>query len=253
MSAIRTIHHLCSKSRINCFQISYIDYVIDCLSKEQLLTDVLYVTRNHPFNEELWTAVISLMELVNTTPAGHAFISSKTVVNELKGCQLLFGESSPVTKQSQLLLKSMNQQERDEIGKTILNPVIPFKHYNPQGVTSTIEIKNDVTSQWYTMYYGKEIDLISFLLHGLLLPASGPFYTSYLSSLFTLLDEKTVPYLTSYLDLTDVVPCLSFVMLRHIQDVDIIYEGVHVLTLLSNCSSLSFFISRSYVHHFILF
>lgn len=252
MSAIGTIQHLCSKSRISGSDVSCIDYVIDCLSKEQLLTDVLYLTRNHPFNEELWTAVISLMEIVNTTPAGHAYISSKTVINELKGCQLLLGESSPVTKQSQSLLKSMNQRDNEDIGKTILNPVIPFKHYNSQGITSTIEIKNDVTSQWYTLYYGKEIDLISFLLHGLLLPASGPFYASYLSALFSLLDEKTIAYLTSFLDLTDVIPCLSFVMLRHIQDDDIIQQGVHILTLLSRCIFITFIIIRSYVYDFFL-
>lgn len=175
------------------------------------------------------------MRLVNTTSAGHTFVSSATVINELKGCCLLLGESS-VTKQSQALLEDINKKVKYPYEKTMLNPVIPLKHGSAFETAKGIEVKTEVTDSWYMMYFGKEIDLISFLLHGLLLTASTEFASYFLSTFFTLLDEQTTPYLMSFIDLSDVVPCLSFVLLRYLSDIDLIQKGIRILGLFSQCT-----------------
>lgn len=219
--------------------------MIDRLTEEPLLTDILYLTRNHPFNESLWTSIISLLRLVNRTNPGHDFVSSKIVINELNGCCLLLGENSLVTKESRCLLNDVNKKIRQSHEKTILNPVIPLKHSH---ILNEIEIKNELTETWFTTYYGKEIDLISFLLHGLLLPSVNQYTNYFFSALFSLLNDKSAPYLMSFIDLSDVVPCVSHALLSFIDKPDVIQQGISLLSLFSTCNSLFSFFIRSNVH-----
>lgn len=222
----------------------YLEYVIDFLTEEPLLTDVLYLTRNHPFNEALWTSVISLMALINTTHNGRSFVSSKIVTNELNGCQLLLGESSKVAKEARSLLNESHKKLGYSREQTMLNPVIPLKH---SLLVNEIEVKNEITENWYMKYYGKEIDLISFLLHGLLLPSVSDYSNHFFSVLFTLLEPKSTSYLMNFIDMSGIIPCVSHALLRFINDGDLIQQGITLLSLFSTCRTYFKFMIRSHV------
>lgn len=207
--------------------------MIDKLVCESLFMDIVFLTRDNPFCEELWLAILSLCILMDRTTLGRKTLNNKVIMNELRGCRVLFSENSVVVQRLQQFLNHLSQPLPSQSKKVCLCPVIPFKR------DSSIEITGD-TSNWYMQYYGQGIDFISFLLHGLILssPHFTPSFFSIIGSLFT---SKPLSYLSSFYDFSHVIPCISYSMLHYIGNQEIIQQGIQILSLFSTCILSIFF------------
>lgn len=188
---------------------------------------IVFLTRDNPFCEELWFSILSLCSLMDRTAIGRKALNNKIIMNELRGCRVLFNENSVVVHQLQQFLNHLSQPLPSQSKKAYLCPLIPFKH------DSSIEITGD-TSNWYMQYYGQGIDFLSFLLHGLVLssPHFTPSFFSLIGSLFT---SKPLSYLSSIYSLSGVIPCISYLMLHYIGNQEIIQQGIQILSLFSTC------------------
>ena len=104
ISSIRTLNRLCSLSGARAAPASRRAFAISLFVRSPLLLDSVYTTRNHPFNEPLWSAVLDLLLTVQTTAAGRAALRAKKIQMEIRSCLcLLKGTASVVAKASSLL------------------------------------------------------------------------------------------------------------------------------------------------------
>lgn len=104
ISSIRTLNRLCSLSGVRAAPASRLAFAVSLFVRSPLLLDSVYTTRNHPFNEPLWSAVLDLLLTVQTTAAGRAALRAKKIQMEIRSCLcLLKGTASVVAKASSLL------------------------------------------------------------------------------------------------------------------------------------------------------
>lgn len=107
ISSIRTLNRLCSLSGARAAPASRLAFAISLFVRSPLLLDSVYTTRNHPFNEPLWSAVLDLLLTVQTTAAGRAALQAKKIQMEIRSCLCLLKDTASVVAKASSLLDSL--------------------------------------------------------------------------------------------------------------------------------------------------
>lgn len=107
ISSIRTLNRLCSLSGARAAPASRLAFAVSLFVRSPLLLDSVYTTRNHPFNEPLWSAVLDLLLTVQTTAAGRAALQAKKIQMEIRSCLCLLKDTASVVAKASSLLDSL--------------------------------------------------------------------------------------------------------------------------------------------------
>ena len=109
ISSIRTLNHLCSLSCARASVASRLAFAITQFVRSRLLWDSVYITRNHPFDEPLWSTVLDLLLTVQTIPAGKAALQAPKIQVEVRSCLSLLKDTPSVVDKATSLLDSLMQ------------------------------------------------------------------------------------------------------------------------------------------------
>lgn len=203
ISSIRTLNRLCSLSGVRAAPASRLAFAVSLFVRSPLLLDSVYTTRNHPFNEPLWSAVLDLLLTVQTTAAGRAALRAKKIQMEIRSCLcLLKGTASVVAKASSLLdslepsaSEAHPEAHPDTASETAsetqpahrLQPMSPLRPRTAS--VSHIELSQRPLQQQLSTRAAPGTDFLSMLLFMLADDGAHAFAYRAVECLFDLLDE----------------------------------------------------------------
>ena len=203
ISSIRTLNRLCSLSGARAAPASRLAFAVSLFVRSPLLLDSVYTTRNHPFNEPLWSAVLDLLLTVQTTAAGRAALQAKKIQMEIRSCLcLLKGTASVVAKASSLLdslepsaSEAHPEAHPETVSETVpetqpahrLQPVSPLRPRTAS--VSHIELSQRPLQQQLSTRAAPGTDFLSMLLFMLADDGAHAFAYRAVECLFDLLDE----------------------------------------------------------------
>ena len=214
ISSIRTLNHLCSLSGARAVPASRLAFAVSLFVRSPLLLDSVYTTRNHPFNEPLWSAVLDLLLTVQTTAAGRAALQAKKIQMEIRSCLCLLKDTTSVVAKASSLLDSLepsaSEAQSEAVPETAsetasetapeaapeaettepahrLQPVSPLRPRTAS--VSHIELNQRSLQQQLSMRAAPGTDFLSLLLFVLADDSAHAFAYRAVECLFDLLDE----------------------------------------------------------------
>lgn len=205
ISSIRTLHRLCSLSGARAAPASRLAFAVSLFVRSPLLLDSVYTTRNHPFNEPLWSAVLDLLLTVQTTAAGRAALQAKKIQMEIRSCLCLLKDTASVVAKASSLLDSLEPPEAhpeahpevalETASETAseaqplhrLQPVSPLRPRTAS--VSHIELNQRPLQQQLSTRAAPGTDFLSLLLFVLADDGAHAFAYRAVECLFDLLDE----------------------------------------------------------------
>lgn len=162
ISSIRTLNHLCSLSCARASVASRLAFAITQFVRSRLLWDSVYITRNHPFDEPLWSTVLDLLLTVQTIPAGKAALQAPKIQVEVRSCLSLLKDTPSVVDKATSLLDSLMQPVPEAAPQQLLQPISPL---HPRTATiSRIELNQRPLLQQLADRAPPGTDFLSLLL-----------------------------------------------------------------------------------------
>lgn len=209
ISSIRTLHRLCSLSGARAAPASRLAFAVSLFVRSPLLLDSVYTTRNHPFNEPLWSAVLDLLLTVQTTAAGRAALQAKKIQMEIRSCLCLLKDTASVVAKASSLLDSLEPSVSEAHPEVALEtapetasetapaePVQPAHRLQPvsplrprTASVSHIELNQRPLQQQLSTRAAPGTDFLSLLLFVLADDGAHAFAYRAVECLFDLLDE----------------------------------------------------------------
>ena len=187
ISSIHTLTHLCSLSSASPSLVSPLVYVIDLLVESPLLRDSVYTTRNHPFYEELWIAVLDLLSPVQRTEVGKKAVQVKEIQMEIKGCLSLLKDSPDVVNRASSLLNSLSLPVEPIPIPPLRTPLSPLR---PSALTfRRIELDQQPLQQRLSTRAPAGTDFVSLLLFILADDSTQTFAYRGVECLYDLIDK----------------------------------------------------------------
>ena len=211
ISSIRTLNRLCSLSGARAAPASRLAFAVSLFVRSPLLLDSVYTTRNHPFNEPLWSAVLDLLLTVQTTAAGRAALRAKKIQMEIRSCLCLLKDTASVVAKASSLLDSLEPSASEPHPEAIhetasetahgtasetasetqpvhrLQPVSPLRPRTAS--VSHIELSQRPLQQQLSTRAAPGTDFLSLLLFMLADDSAHAFAYRAVECLFDLLDE----------------------------------------------------------------
>lgn len=199
-TTVRTLTRLCSVSRLFCRFPSFVALIVNELTDEQVLSDAVSTTKNHPFNVDLWSAVMDLLESLQQTPRGVKFLSTRPIVNAIHSCISYLPKNIELITRARALLDHKEPVFPVE-DQVIITPIAPVhgvpvlnsrrRGSNDEAVQTTYRLERLPTEGFWLSLQGPEgADFLSLLLYGLTDADSTEWNSSVLEVFIAIIDES---------------------------------------------------------------
>lgn len=202
-TTVKTLARLCSVSRFLCGLLSRVALIVNELTDEQVLSDAVSTTKSHPFNADLWNAVMDLLESLQQTSRGVAFLATRPIVNSIHSC------ISYMPKNTELITRARALLDRKEPTlpveeQAVITPIAPVhgvpvlnmrrRGSNDEAVQTTYRLERLPTEGFWLSLQGPEgADFLSLLLYGLTDSDAADWNRNVLEVFIAIIDESMGP------------------------------------------------------------
>lgn len=202
-TTVRTLARLCSVSRCPYGSLSPVALIVNELTNEQVLSDAVSTTKNHPFNADLWNAVMDLLESLQQTSRGVKFLSTRPIVSSIHSCISYLPKNTELITRARALLDHKGATSPVE-EQAVITPIAPVhgvpvlnvrrRGSNDEAVQTTYRLERLPTEGFWLSLQGPEgVDFLSLLLYGLTDSDATEWNTSVLEVFIAIIDESMRP------------------------------------------------------------